>query len=161
MFVKVTIPSLISCFRLLMSHMWKNLFSKLLCRITPSAILHNSYVATNHWDNLYKLVSIMWSSFQLQLILQGSNHPFWLSHIYIRALNITFSLYKCLAYFRTCFVHLLTINASSTFIHRTIALHKHNAYQTSLRPLKDKGGWRGRSQIQYPHKQPRDGLTTT
>ena len=57
-------------------------------------------------------------------------------------------------------MHLLTINASSTFIHRTIALHKHNAYQTSLRPLKDKGGRRGRSQTEHPRKQTREGLKT-
>jgi hypothetical protein len=152
MFVKVTIPSLISCFRLLMSHMWKILYCKLLCMITPSAILHNSYMATNHWNNLYKLISIMWSSFQLQLILQGSNHPFWLSHIYFCASNITFSLYKCLAYLRTHFVQVLTTNASSTLMHHTIALNEHNAYQTSLRPSKDNGGWRGRSQTRHPRQ---------
>ena len=62
-----------------------------------------------------------------------------------------------MAYLRTCFVQVLTINASSTLIHHTIALHEHNAYQTSLRPLKDKGGRRGRSQTEHPHQRTTQG----
>lgn len=42
--------------------------------------------------------------------------------------------------FALILVKVLVINASSILIHHTIALHEHYAFQTSLHPLKDKGG---------------------